>query len=308
MNRRVSEMLLASVIAARATSYLFSKLILEGMGLFNLMAVRFLIAFALLSALFFRRLRRMDRRTLFGGMVMGALYFLTMTAELSGLKRVPSSTVSFLENTAIVWVPLLSAALARRAPERKTVLSAALCLAGVGLLTLSSAFGFGAGEAFCLAAALLYASAILVTDRLTHGKMDALAAGVVQVGTIGALGLVSALLFETPRLPQGGTEWLGILALAVVCTGFGFTLQPVAQRGTTAERTGLFCAVNPMVAAALGAVFLQETLSLQSLAGMGLILLGILVTGVRLPAPSRRKALATAPALGYNEEKTGNCR
>lgn len=123
------------------------------------------------------------------------------------------------------------------------MLSAALCLAGVGLLTLSSAFGFGAGEAFCLAAALLYASAILVTDRLTHGKMDALAAGVVQVGTIGALGLVSALLFETPRLPQGGTEWLGIL-----------------------------------------------------------------VTGVRLPAPSRRKALATVPALGYNEEKTGNCR
>ena len=209
---------------------------------------------------------------------------------------------------AIVWVPLFAAALSRRAPEKKTLLSAVFCLAGVGLLTLSSALGFGAGEAWCLAAALPYASAILTTDRLTHGKIDALAAGIVQVGTIGLLGLVSTFLFESPRLPQGGAEWLGILALAVVCTVFGFTLQPVAQRGTTAERAGLFCAVNPMVAAALGAVFLQETLSLQSLAGMGLILLGILVTGVRLPAPSRRKALATAPALGYNEEKTGNCR
>ena len=73
MSRRVSEMLLASVIAARATSYLFSKLILQGMGIFNLMAVRFLLAFALLAVPFFPRLRRMDRRTLLGGAIMGAL-------------------------------------------------------------------------------------------------------------------------------------------------------------------------------------------------------------------------------------------
>lgn len=279
MSRRFSELLLASVIAARATSYLFSKLILQGMGIFNLMAVRFLIAFALLAALFFPRLKRIDRRSLLGGAAMGALYYLTMAAELKGLQCVPTSTVSFLENTAIVWVPLLAAALSRRAPEKKTILSAVFCLAGVGLLTLSSALGFGAGEAWCLGAALLYAAAILTTDRLTHGKLDALAAGIVQVGTIGLLGLVSALLFESPRLPQGGTEWLGILALAVVCTGFGFTLQPVAQRGTTAERAGLFCAVNPMVAATLGAVFLHETLTAQSLAGMALILLGIFTAG-----------------------------
>ena len=32
MSRRVSEILLASVIAARATSYLFSKLILQGIS------------------------------------------------------------------------------------------------------------------------------------------------------------------------------------------------------------------------------------------------------------------------------------
>ena len=287
MSRRVSEILLASVIAARATSYLFSKLILQGMGIFNLMAVRFLIAFALLALLFTARLRRMDRRTLLGGAVMGALYFLTMAAELHGLQRVPTSTVSVLENSAIVWVPLISAAISRRAPEKKTILSAVLCLAGVGLLTLSSAVGIGVGEAWCLAAALLYAAAILTTDRLTHGKLDALAAGIVQVGTIGLLGLVSALLFESPRLPQGGTEWLGILALAVVCTGFGFTLQPVAQRGTTAERAGLFCAVNPMVAAVLGAVFLHETLTAQALAGMGLILLGIFTAGTPLKAPAR---------------------
>ena len=80
MSRRVSELLLASVIAARATSYLFSKLILQGMGVFNLMAVRFLLAFALLAVPFFPRLRRMDRRTLLGGAIMGAALILHVLA------------------------------------------------------------------------------------------------------------------------------------------------------------------------------------------------------------------------------------
>ena len=48
--------------------------------------------------------------------------------------------------------------------------------------------------------------------------------------------------------------------------------------------------MNPMVAAALGAVFLHETLTAQGLAGMGLILLGIFTagsSGKHLKAPER---------------------
>ena len=52
LSRNRAELLLAGVIIARATSYLFSKLILKGMGVFNLLGVRFLLGFVLLSALF----------------------------------------------------------------------------------------------------------------------------------------------------------------------------------------------------------------------------------------------------------------
>ena len=65
--------------------------------------------------------------------------------------------------------------------------------------------------------------------------------------------------------------------LAVVCTGFGFTLQPVAQSGTTAERAGMFCALNPMVAATLGILFLGESFAAQSMIGGVLILARILL-------------------------------
>ena len=66
--------------------------------------------------------------------------------------------------------------------------------------------------------------------------------------------------------------------LALVCSGFGFTLQPVAQSGTTADHAALFCALNPFVAATLGAVCFHEHFGLAGLLGGALILAGILVS------------------------------
>ena len=290
LSRRTSEVLLALVIIARATGYLFSKLGMTGLGLFNLLALRFLLAFALLGVIFAPRLRRIDRKSLRAGLVMGGLYFLVMTAELSGLKRTASSTVSFLENTAIVLVPLFAAAAYRRAPGGKAVVCAAVTLAGVGFLTLGGGVRFGLGEVFSLAAASLYACAILATDSLTHkGEIDTLSAGIVQVVTIGVLSLAASCILETPRLPQGGTEWASVLVLAVVCSGFGFTLQPVAQAGTTAERAGMFCALNPLVASVLGVVFLHEHMGVQGIVGAALILAGILLSYARMPLKHRKQ-------------------
>ena len=107
---------------------------------------------------------------------------------------------------------------------------------------------------------------------------DPLLSGVVQVGFLGALALIASFLFETPHLPGSGTEWLVVLALALVCSGFGFTLQPVAQSGTTADHAALFCALNPFVAAALGAVCFHEHFGIAGVLGGVLILAGILVS------------------------------
>lgn len=46
-----------------------------------------------------------------------------------------------------------------------------------------------------------YATGIIVTDRFSH-RGDALLIGIVEVGTIGVLGLILALIFEQPRLPS----------------------------------------------------------------------------------------------------------
>ena len=275
MTQKKAEILLAAVIAARATSLLFSKIAMNGMGIFNLLAARFLMAFVLLAVVFFKRLRHIKRHTLVRGATMGALFFLMLSTELTGLKSTPSSTVSLLENTAIILVPMAEAVLRHKLPKAVTAVSALVAIGGVALLTGQSG-GFTPGMVLAVMAAVLYAAAIITTDRFSH-EDDPLTLGIVQVGTLGLLALVSSFVFEAPHLPQSGTQWLMIAGLAVICTGFGFTLQPVAQSHTTAQRAGLFCALSPACATLLGAAVLREHISVMGMCGIALILLSLLV-------------------------------
>lgn len=271
MTERKAELLLAGVVLARSTSYLFSKIGLRTLDIFNLMGLRFLAGFLLLALLFRGRLRHLGAKTVLRGAALGFSFFLVMAAELTGLKTAPSSTASLLVNTAVVLVPLLEAALRRRLPERRTVLGALAALSGVAVLTLRSSLSIHAGELLCIAAALLYAGSIILTDRLSR-RDDPLTIGILQVGFVGVFALAASLLTETPRLPDSGVEWGVVLALAVVCTGFGFTLQPVAQRYIDVERAGLFCALNPVAAAVLGGLVLRERLGWRGVIGCALVL------------------------------------
>jgi drug/metabolite transporter (DMT)-like permease len=274
MRERKYELLLAAVIASRATSFIFSKMVLACMDTFNLLAVRFLIAFALMAILFFKRLRHIGKCEIISGAAIGFLYFLVMSNELTALKTTDSSTVSLLENCSIIFVPLFGSVMRRKLPSREIVLCAFIAILGVFCLTAQIG-KLTVGMLFALLAAGIYAFAILTTDKISHQSADTLCIGIVQVGVMGALSLLASFLFETPHLPTANSQWLYILILAVVCTGFGFTLQPVAQRYVPADRTGLFCAINPAIASVLGVVVLHERFGLLSMLGLVLILFSI---------------------------------
>lgn len=280
LNGETAQILLAAVIIARSTSFLFAKILLQSMGPFTLLGVRFLIAFAFLAVVFHKKLTHLHWQTLLRGFLLGVAFFGVMAAELYSLQTAPSSTVSFLENTAIVFVPLLEGILRRKCPRVPMLFSMAVTLLGIGLLAIPGGgihFSMKRGESLSLLAAVLYAIVILSTDRFSR-KDDSFVLGILQVGFIGLFAIIAAFLFETPRLPSGQTEWILILVLAFVCSGFGFTLQPVAQKYTSAERAGMFCAFSPVSAAILGRIFLHESLGIMGFVGAALVLSGIFIS------------------------------
>ncbi len=288
MTARSASILFAAVVGVRATAFMFSKLLLAGMGPFMLMGIRFLLAFALLAIVFRKSMRGLTPTTLLHGLLLGALYFVVMGLELVSLTMAASSTVAFLENTAIVFVPLFEALAARKLPTPKAIACTVVVMVGVALVTLADGMGaFGLGELLALLAGVFYAFVIIATARVAK-EDDATGLGVLQVGFIGLFGLLAGLAFESPALPQAPLEWGYLAILVVMCTCFGFAFQPLAQRHISSQSAALLLAVSPLIAAVLGIVALGEPFGAASLLGMVLILGGIVVSSVqRVPRETR---------------------
>ena len=274
---------------ARSTSFMFTKKLLEGMQTFNILAVRFLIAFILLFFLFFKKMIHIDKKTLIGGIAIGVAFFATMAGETLALNTLDSSTTSFVEHAAIVLVPIFESILTRKLPKPLIIICDIITMVGVGLLTLTSGgLRLEPGEIIALCTAIVYAWGIILTNRFSqNGKTIEL--GVIQIGVMGVLSLFTTLIFETPRMPATSNEWLYLAYLILICTGFAFTLQPMAQSRLSSETAGLLCAVNPLGAAVCGTIFLHETFDTSELIGSILIMLGIVLC-LAIPVVQKRKS------------------
>ena len=80
MSEQQAEKLLAVLVLARSCSYLMSKFVLGELDTFNLLALRFLIAFAVLLVVLRKHCRQVNRKVLFHGAVIGTTFFLTLAA------------------------------------------------------------------------------------------------------------------------------------------------------------------------------------------------------------------------------------
>ena len=272
---RQSEILMAAVIIARSTSFVFSKLSMGTMQPFNILAVRFIISFIILIALFFKQLKRITPRVLRNGIILGATYTVVMGFEMMGIRETDTSLAALISNSAFILVPIFEIALLRVFPKRRVVVGMAIAF------NFAPGAQFNMGCVYLLISMVFYSAAIFETSIFAK-EGEPLLVGIIQLGTMGVLSLIASLIFEDFRLPESGSEWGMILLLAVVCSVFGFTLQPVAQRNLDADRAGMFSALNPLAAIFWGFLILGERLTPVKIIGSILILAGIILPSLDL--------------------------
>ncbi|MFC3767516.1 DMT family transporter [Paenibacillus sp. GCM10012303] len=294
-----AELLIVFVTVCWGASYLFMKMGLDSLGEFNLIALRFGIAFLLAAAIFGRRLLTVNMQTVRYAMLLGFLLFLVFTPIMFGLHTTTTSNAGFLVSLTVVFVPLISTVVFRKKIELSLILSVVVAITGIALLTVQPPFAMTSGDLLCMAAAFMYAIHIMVVS-IAAQKVDTLNLGILQLGFAGLYGLVFSLLFETPSLPGSPGGWAAILMLSVVCSALGYILQTVAQKYISPTRTGLLFALEPVFAAVIGYWFAGEQLSPKGYIGAALVLLSIVLSTVkkqpeRLAAAKRtRKIKGTA--------------
>ncbi|MFC7679840.1 DMT family transporter [Paenibacillus sp. GCM10028914] len=276
-----ADLLIFLVTIGWGSSYLFMKMGLGSLGEFNLIALRFGLAFIVAGALFHRRLRKVNLTTLRYAMLLGLLLFLTFTAITFGLKTTTTSNAGFLVSLTVVFVPLISSFIFKKKIENKLIISVILAMSGIAFLTIQLPFTFTIGDLLCMAAAFFYAIHIIVLGSAAQ-KVDTLNLGILQLGFAGFYGLIFSSIFETPVFPSTREGWIAILALSMVCSALGFILQAIAQKYTTPTRTGLIFSLEPVFAALFGFWFAQELMDTKQFIGAALVLLSVVVSTVNI--------------------------
>lgn len=271
--------MIALIAVIWGSSYLMMQVGLSSIPPFGMVAMRFGIAFVVVGLLFRQRMHGLTRRTVARGAMLGFLLALFFGLLMYGLETTPASTAGFLTSAKVVIVPLIVAVETRRAPRAVSVASIGLCAVGLGLLTLNGPMSVGGGEALCLAGSAVYALQIVLTGAFSREE-DPLQLGVLQLGFAAAFGAAFNLVLETPTVPQTPVEWGAVLGLALVCSGFGFVMQPVAQSHTTAEHAGLLFSLESVSSAVLSFVFLGEVMAPQCYLGCALVLAAVCLSSV----------------------------
>jgi drug/metabolite transporter (DMT)-like permease len=259
------------------SSFLLSKNALVDLQTYNFLGVRFTLAFLVSSIFFYKRMIEIDKRTLKLGVLMGVVLFAHYAFQTVGLNITSVSKSAFITGINVVMVPVFSALLIKRLPQKLAVLGVGFAFVGMALLTLNTgSFSLNIGDGLTFICAAVFALYIILVGKYTI-EVESVSFAVVQIGVVGLLSWITSFFLETAHLPTTFGSWMNIGFLAVACTSIAFIVQSVAQQHTSPTHTALIYSGEPVFAAIFAFFFAGEVLGVKGMLGAGLILLGMLV-------------------------------
>src|ERR671930_2567302 len=243
--------------------------------LFAFLAVRFGIASCTLLGPAWARLRTLGSSGVLGAALAGTLLGSGYVLQTAGLERTSVSSTGFITGMYVVLTPLLALALFR---ARIGVAGwGGVALATFGLALLSGVHGGSlVGDLLVLAGAAVYSLQIVLMERYAP-RYDAFAFTLVEMAAACAgLGVVAVARGEL-GVPHGWTVWGALLVTGVFASALAFLVQTWAQRRTSATRTALAFALEPVWTALFGFTLAGDRLGALGWGGCAAILLGILL-------------------------------
>ena len=163
----------------------------------QLIGVRFFLTGLLMAAVFHRSLKgALNGPCLKAGLVLAVVTFLAFWVQTVGLADTTPGKNAFLTATYCVIVPFMLWAVAGKRPTFANVGAAALCITGIGLVSLTAgSLAFEFGDAMTLLCAVFFAAQIIAIARYSK-RFDVLALTVYQFLFGGIAGLVVGALTE----------------------------------------------------------------------------------------------------------------
>ena len=274
--RKLAKPMLFAAAFIWGSSFFIMKNTLDVMPTLFLLAIRFTAGALLLGLVCGKRWRAFTPDYLWRGAVIGAFLFLAYSVQTYGLAGTTPSKNAFLTAVYCVIVPFLYWLAARQRPDRYNILAALLCIAGVGLVSLTDALTVTYGDVLTLICAVFYASHIVAVAKVSPGK-DIFLLTVFQFAFAALYAWVGGLLteeFPAAALTRGDVL-LSMAYLCVMATTVALLFQNVGMVWSDPASAAVILSLESVFGVLCSVVFYGDPVTPRLLAGFALIFVAV---------------------------------
>ena len=255
-----------------------------------LVALRFTIAFAVLSLIYIKKLKNIDKKCFVSGVVIGTMLFIAYATQTFGAADTTPGKSAFITSIYCVIVPFLFWAIKKKNPGIYSFVAAVMCIIGTALVALRGDLTIGMGDFNTLLCSFFFACHIVATGILGADK-DPVLITVLQFGTSAALAWICGLPFGGVPASAGVMPWMGVMFLGIFPTMIGFLLQTVGQKYTEPSAAALILSLESVFGILFSVIFGFDTVTFKLLCGFILIFAAIVVSETKLTFIKRKKQL-----------------
>jgi drug/metabolite transporter (DMT)-like permease len=256
----------------------------EGVSVVTLLSLRFVLAAVLFWAIVAVRGARLPaRRVLLTSLALGAAGYAAQSGLYFGaLTRIDASLTALLLYIYPVLVFVGAVALGRERVSARRVGALGVATAGTALVLLGGSIGVvdGLGVAMAVGAAVVYATYILVADRVVAHIDPFVLSALVCSGAAGSL-LAAGVAGGSLDVSFTTAGWGWIAALACGSTVLGISAFFLGLRDVGPATASIVSTAEPAVTVGLATAIYGEALGAGQLAGGVLVLVAVVVLQLR---------------------------
>lgn len=280
---RLAELIMIVVAIIWGTGFVVTKLAMDnGIGVYYLLFIRFLVASILLMFVIFLKKIKIKKEMLLPGIIQGILLTLGYSIQTMALNYTTPAKNSVLTGLNVIFVPYILLIFFRKKLDIFTIISSILAFFGTLLLSgnISSFSEINKGDLLSMLCAIFFALYIIVIDKYAN-KINVFVMSFIQFFTVMILCLLLSLT-EGEIKQLNSTSLISMIYLGVFGTFVAYNLQIMAQKVLSASRTVLFLSLEVVFGVLISIISGYDSFSLNILVGTLLVFAGIVIAETKL--------------------------
>lgn len=273
-----ADLLLLSVAIAWGVTFLMVQDAISTTPVYSFLFFRFALASFLMFFIAYKYLSFINKKTIIYGVILGVFLFSAFATQTFGLSYTQSSIVAFITGLNVICVPFLAYFIFKDKIKKNVLLGSFVAVFGLYLLTMSGTLTFEKGEFLTLICAFLFAFQIIFTGKFSK-EVNVFLLVLFQLITVAILSLIFSLLLEekTFDIEYNYPFYKAVIITAVFATVYAFLIQTYMQQFTTATKTAIIFAMEPVSAAIFAYLTVNEILSSIQIFGALLIVFATII-------------------------------